>query len=640
MQLKQKVTSLLKKIRQLPVWITIPAAAVLVVFFVCIVIFFQEKTVTFSYSEKSTCVQHLTFLPSISKPTFDNSGFTVENRDILKLGSTQIFSQKTCFSAKKAPSKGDVRISIAPFGGWFAKKTFKLVIPQPPSLKLESLSRPIPIKKPLVINLSSTDTLFKYQIEVGNKSSQCPSKGSDIYCDLSPLHLLQGTKYSVKMARTFNSQRVSTIVSRDIKTLDSTEVVGTSVAQGQFVYDKPKTFSFTFNKDVANSSIILEKIEDSKRTLVASTSSFNAKQANLTVQDNLGRDALYEFTIDQLVAKDGSTLESPYKLSFNVSDGPSVVSVDADATPQPLSQTITLTFDQEILASQDISNFVSTNGIPTTISKSGNKVYINYSDAPMCTDLGIRVSGGLQSSYGVTQNDSWAFSTRTICHSVSSIGYSKEGRPILAYIFGSGSQIILFTGAIHGSELSGKYLMDAWINELEINARDIPSDKTIIVIPSLNPDGVAANRRTNSNNVDLNRNFPTIDWQTDIFTTSNQPFAGGGGSSPLSEPESKAISDYTIKLNPTLTMSFHSSAAYVIGNRAGNSNTLAATYAQMTGYRNMTGDGGAFSYPITGTYDDWMNEKYGLKSVLVELSSSSYSEFSRNKAALWVMARS
>jgi len=86
-------------------------------------------------------------------------------------------------------------------------------------------------------------------------------------------------------------------------------------------------------------------------------------------------------------------------------------------------------------------------------------------------------------------------------------------------------------------------------------------------------------------------------------------------------------------------MSFHSSASYVIANDAGDSATLAAAYSQLTGYRNMTGVGGAFSYPITGTYDTWLYEKYGLTSLIIELSSSTNAEFSRNKAALWAMAR-
>ncbi len=70
-----------------------------------------------------------------------------------------------------------------------------------------------------------------------------------------------------------------------------------------------------------------------------------------------------------------------------------------------------------------------------------------------------------------------------------------------------------------------------------------------------------------------------------------------------------------------------------------DSASLAATYSSLSGYRNMTGVEGAFSYPITGTYDDWIREELGLPSVLIELSSVSDSQFSRNKTALWAMVK-
>jgi hypothetical protein len=94
-----------------------------------------------------------------------------------------------------------------------------------------------------------------------------------------------------------------------------------------------------------------------------------------------------------------------------------------------------------------------------------------------------------------------------------------------------------------------------------------------------------------------------------------------------------------IILSPRLTMSFHSSAGYVIGNQAGDHANLASIYLQLSGYENMTGVSDAFSYPITGTYDDWMREKYGFTNVLVELSGNNDYEFYRNINALWTMAR-
>ena len=624
---------------RLSIWIKVPAAALLIVLSSCLIAFLQVKNVQFSYGSQ-TCLQQLTLLPGISRQSGNDSGFEVNNEDITKIGNIQLWSLKTCFNPKKAPTVGDNKVSIAPFGGWFAKKTYNLSVPQPPSVQVEALAQPISVIKPLAVALSGADLVFDYQLEVDNKSTACPVKDSTIRCDIASVHLLQGKSYNVKLDRMFSGQKVATVASKAIKTINATAVVSSSVSQGQIIFDNPKTFSFGFDKDIIKGDITLEKVNGEVRTAVATTVVFGNKQATVTLKGNLERDVSYEFTVDKIEAQDSSSLLSPYKLDFISSDGPIVISVSADAISSPLTQTIVLTFDQVLSTEQNITDFVSTSGIPTTISMLDNKAYISYSNAPVCTDLNINIKPGLLSNYGIIQNDPWSFSTRTICYTISTIGYSKEGRSILAYTFGSGSQTILYTGSIHGNELSAKYLMNAWVDELEANARSIPSDKTIVVVPTLNPDGVAADRRNNSDNVDLNRNFPTSDWQTDIFSPANQPEPGGGGATPLSEPESQAIAAFTIQLRPRLTMSFHSSAGYSIGNQAGDSAALAAIYTQLSGYADMTGNGNAFSYPITGTYDDWMREAYGLTSVLVELSSSTNSEFSRNVDALWAMARS
>lgn len=639
MLLKQKIIFLVKKIKQLPILIKISLATVLFMVLIILVISLQDKPVEFSYTH-NTCIKQLTFLPNLTKLTGSDSGFTVKNDDIVKLGDVQFFSLKTCFTAKKVPLVGDTKVRVALFGGWFAKKTFKLSIPHPPTAKLGVLLKPIPTARPLSISLSSNDLVFDYGLEVDGKFSTCPVDDSSIKCDIASLHLSQDSSYSLKLVRMFDNQKVDTLVSQSIKTLSATSVTSSSVSQGQVVYDKPKTFTFNFDKDVVKGNITLEKVEGEKRTVLKTTSIFNNKQVTTTIVDDLPRDVSYRFSINQLEAKDGSTLIAPYNLDFKMSGGPSVTGVNAKNTGLQLTQTIVLTFDQALSAGQDITKFVSTSGIPASLSRINNQVFVRYSNAPMCTDISIRISPGLMGSNGVTQNKSWSFNTRTICHTVSNIGRSKEGRPIIAYTFGSGGKTVLYTGSIHGNELSTKYLMEAWINELELNARSIPADKKIVVIPTLNPDGVAANKRNNSNNVDLNRNFDTFDWQKDIVTPGNQPIPGGGGQTPMSEVECQAIAAFTLKLRPRLTMSFHSAAGYVIANQGGDSVALAATYSQLSGYRNMTGNNSAFSYSITGTYDDWIREKIGLTSVLVELTNSVNSGFSKNKTALWAMARS
>lgn len=259
---------------------------------------------------------------------------------------------------------------------------------------------------------------------------------------------------------------------------------------------------------------------------------------------------------------------------------------------------------------------------------------------PKCTDFKIVVGEGIQSVHQIASSSLWEFASRTICHAVESIGVSAQGRPIYAYFFGDGSTTILYTGGIHGSEGSSKMLMDAWINELEANARTIPIGRQIVVVPAINPDGLAARTRNNSRNIDLNRNFAVSDWVSIITDTRGNPVPGGGGLEPMSEPETQAIAALTSRLRPRLTLSFHAVASVVIANQAADSAHFAGTYSRMSGYRNATGlSAQTFDYAISGTYDDWIAEKLGLPSVLVELASTTSSEFGRNKSALWQMAR-
>ncbi len=638
MHIKQTIKIVLKKIHHLNIWIKLLLVGAIIVVCYPLITFMQVKTVQFSYGQP-TCVPYLTFLPSTNKQV-GNSGFDVSSEDVFKISGVSLLSFKTCFSAKTAPVVGDVKVRVAMLGGWFMPKNFELSVSTPPGLDLSVLKLPVPTSKPLKIDLDNSDLIYSYQLKVDGKVVNCPVKDAVVSCDIASLNLLQGKKYDIELNRLFNQQKVQTIISQSVTTLNAATIVSSSIGSGQMVYDSPKNFIFTFDKDVIGGRIILEKVEGDKRTPAPVTTSFTNKQATATIADDLSRNATYEFTIDNIVAKDTSTLVEPYKLRFNVSDGPNVSSVSVGDYELPLSQTIYLTFDSLISETQDITRLVTVSGISASISKSGNQVFVQYANAPYCTDFSINIKPGLLSNYGIIQNDSWSFSTRTVCHSTSTIGYSGEGRPILAYTFGSGGQTVLYVGNIHGNERSTKYLMDAWVDELELSVRSIPADKTIIVISSLNPDGFAADGRNNSNNVDLNRNFPVSDWQTDIVDPANQPILGGGGATALSEPESQAIANFTLQLYPRLTVSFHGNAGYAIGNDFGDSANLASQYSNLTGYRDMTGDSGAFSYPITGTYDDWLRETCGLTSVVVELSSNTNSQFNINKAALWAMARS
>jgi len=230
--------------------------------------------------------------------------------------------------------------------------------------------------------------------------------------------------------------------------------------------------------------------------------------------------------------------------------------------------------------------------------------------------------------------------TAYVCYDTEScvIGYSVEGRPILAYRFGNGREKLLLFGAIHGSEGNTETLMYELIQEFKQNLLDIPTEKQIIIIPSLNPDGVAMGTRMNANNVDLNRNFESTDWQQITYLTWGETFPNGGGEYHFSEPEVRVLRDMIIDENPYLTISFHSWGNYVIPAVDDSSYSFGRVYAELSGYEYIDPltPADAFNYSTTGAFNSWMSEN-GYAGLTVELSNLVDSDFEKNKEALWRM---
>src|SRR6059058_79993 len=105
------------------------------------------------------------------------------------------------------------------------------------------------------------------------------------------------------------------------------------------------------------------------------------------------------------------------------------------------------------------------------------------------------------------------------------IGRSVRGRPIYAYGLGPpGSKPVLVVGCTHGNESAGIAIVIALRKLLP------PIGVDLWLVPTINPDGMAAGTVGNGHSVNLNRNFPYA-WR----------HLGGTGRSnagprPLSEP--------------------------------------------------------------------------------------------------------
>ncbi|MBP9044518.1 MAG: DUF2817 domain-containing protein, partial [Spirochaetes bacterium] len=152
--------------------------------------------------------------------------------------------------------------------------------------------------------------------------------------------------------------------------------------------------------------------------------------------------------------------------------------------------------------------------------------------------------------------------------SLDTVGYSQEGRAIRALIISDrdypSSTLpdpeprVRFVGAIHGNEKISAEILIRLIEYLtynygkDPNITDIIDHRYIVIIPVLNPDGLASDRRYNSRGVDLNRNF-SIEWMSG--TTS--------GSYPFSEIETSSFRDYSLNKIFHLSLTFHGGAVLV-----------------------------------------------------------------------------
>lgn len=593
--------------------------------------FFIEKPVHFSYAGK-TCIGQLALLPGLQQPT-SRDKFDV-SYDELKLGSIGVLSRATCFKPTSVPEAGVTKVRTTLLGLPFVSTTFAVATPDVPRLDFAKVPGTIPVARSLKIALSSPDVVHRYTVKANKKEADCQGASTNLSCETKQLQLAQGKRYTIEVVRHFNEVE-EVAAKKNVTTLNPVKVTKTSVTGGQTVYTKPKTFEFILDKPITDARVQLKMGNKAIETKVTT----RGTKVVATIRSDLERSKEFSLTLDEIEAKDGSTLEKPHSFKFVTSGGPRVTGVSIGKSGVGLSDTIVVQFDQNLSPSTNIAKMVRLTGGNYSVSFRGNQAYVQLQNLPKCQTFTISVAAGLVSEHNVTSNATWGYTSRTTCHTVSVYGYSVHGQPLYAYYFGSGGTTTLFVGAIHGSEPSSMYLLNDWINELEANPQRIPAGHQVVIAPNANPDGVAAGSRNNARNVNLNRNFPTNNWQKDIDDT-NGHVAGGGGSAPLSEPEARALASLSQSLRPRLLLSYHAVGSVVIGDPGGYSAGYAATYASMVGYRNATGQSaGTFDYSITGSYEEWTIQKAGIPSIVVELGSYGYRNFYAHKEAFWAMLR-
>jgi protein MpaA len=124
------------------------------------------------------------------------------------------------------------------------------------------------------------------------------------------------------------------------------------------------------------------------------------------------------------------------------------------------------------------------------------------------------------------------------------LGESVRGRDIVAWHLGEpGRPKVLLVATMHGDEAAPRQILQTLRDGLSINGVDL------WVLPTYNPDGLAAGTRKNARGVDLNRNFP-YHW-ADLDGNYESGTKAG------SEPETRAMMRFLRKIRPDWIVSFH-----------------------------------------------------------------------------------
>ena len=222
------------------------------------------------------------------------------------------------------------------------------------------------------------------------------------------------------------------------------------------------------------------------------------------------------------------------------------------------------------------------------------------------------------------------------------IGKSVGGKNIWQHQIGGSGKHIMICGAIHGNEVGTTKLAREILRWFADN-QDLYPQIRLSSIPCLNLDGYAEAKltpnylgggrigRCNGNGIDLNRNFPTrnfqptANWNHGKFYSDETPQSAGafGGS----EPETKALMHTLTEEKPDLLIMYHSVGSDVMGTSDEKAQNLAMRYAHATKTLLLPHD---YSDQLgqTGTVCQWCTEQ-GIPCLEIETASRWGSDFAR-----------
>lgn len=271
---------------------------------------------------------------------------------------------------------------------------------------------------------------------------------------------------------------------------------------------------------------------------------------------------------------------------------------------------------------------------------------------------------------------------------ISIIGYSILGKPIPYIRFGKGPKEVFYSASIHANEWITSVVLMKFLEDIcqsyssrgTIGGRDTVSifnSFSLYICPMLNPDGVdlvtsalstsskiykkvqkiASNFpdipfpngwKANMNGVDLNLQFPA-GWETAKEIKYSQGYNKPAprdfvGIAPLSEPESRAVFNFTINHNFRLILTYHTQGKVIYWQfqdyMPPNALMIGQEFSRVSGY---SLEDTPYNSSFAG-YKDWFIQTYNRPGYTIEaglgenpLPISQFDEIYRNNLGILVL---
>ncbi|MGN0982348.1 MAG: M14 family zinc carboxypeptidase [Candidatus Limivicinus sp.] len=241
------------------------------------------------------------------------------------------------------------------------------------------------------------------------------------------------------------------------------------------------------------------------------------------------------------------------------------------------------------------------------------------------------------------------------------IGRSVMGRPLWRMNLGSGENRVLYNAGFHANEWICTPLLLKFVEELaaafasggrifSVSAAELMDYASIYLVPAVNPDGIdlvtgelqsgeyyAAARRVaadypqfsfpegwkaNIAGTDLNLQYPA-GWEQARANKAAQGIVSPApadyvGPSPLSAPEARAMYDYTLALDPSLILAYHTQGQVIywkfLDYEPENSRQIAATFSAVSGY---AVEETPYASGFAG-YKDWFIQQFNRPGYTIE----------------------